>query len=615
MKLLSKRRMEPRIRSRQRQPPQISAKKPIPHDPDRLSLANIPNDITSHILDIVYHELPSDLFSIALANTSLYKLARYSQAREITIDLSDGEDARQLLAMILRNNLALAVRSLHIISQRRSGEKHLSPQETEIMDLVFNAVEGMTGLRDLHWEPRVANWKTGIDAGLDDNVKTPVLPQKLLQCLTSGTRLWTSLVCDHLEESNLEAQQSLAALLGNKNLFSLSVQITFANGEGYKRCRKTTKLLKQVLLSCPNLRRIPRLYISCALYAGFYFSQQRSKYCGLGFSPGERPPAITELGVEDYPWGFPAVGSNHLFHAYTREYPSAIPENQLWANKFDWSQLRRLNFLLPNEIWPHLNGLKELILGKFGGLHSEILREFLNEVPSTLEVLSLNERLDNEWDAGPIIRHGAQLRTLKIHQKWGQWFLTTVFLTSLKIGLPVLENLALDFPWRQENDAQLYNLLDIIRSFPRLRTIDLSFALCENDDEDYSRMFKLATPKFNAFSAQKLFQDIRCCNKNLRRLTIHTTGPRTHPPSTLHLWANDNATTIVCEADGLNKDVPFVSCPKLSYTSNINLRRIVQSDRKVDREMEHELEVSLPLKIAVDGPLTPEEWVAWMRKS
>lgn len=584
--------MAPSSRNRRKQCLQILVKQLVPEDAAQASVAALPEDLLLGIFGFIHDSRPNDLLSVALSSSLFYKLARQIQARELTINLTDDQTARNRLELIARNNLTTAVHSLHIASRPRDFQRCFLPQETEVLQLVINNLKGMTGLRDIHWEPRVANWQMG-------GAKTPTLPKELVECLSSRTRLWTTILCDHKDESHLEARQSFTTLVSNRNLFSLSVKISFLDNGGEELCRATVQVLKEVLLSCPNLRRIPLMDIWYAQDTGVgYGPSFNTLYCGLGFASGQKPPPLEELGMGkcSYPWGKQPPG------LFTREYPEERPELAYWAETFDWSQLRRLNSALPHEIVPYLTGLKELVLG----LQGRVPDTFLNDIPTTLELLSVNFYSTGPEDAGSIIRHGEQLRTLRLHQSGAKWSPSNSFLVRLRDGLPVLEELSIDL-FRQDNQADWpYDMLDIISGFPRLRTLELWFPLLCGEAQ------VLAKPAVNVFSAQKLFHHIRSRNKHLQRLRIHSNAPQLHYMSDWWAWSRENASSIVCEANGPDTDDGlFVTCPKLDHKGNTDLRRIVKSSGNTKNDVKHQKEAPLPLKIAIDGPLSVEEWRTW----
>lgn len=144
------------------------------------------------------------------------------------------------------------------------------------------------------------------------------------------------------------------------------------------------QILKRVLLSCPNFVRIPQLDVGYP--HGPYYSGVAdlldfgAPYCGLGFSDGERPLALEELGITRYPWGQEPKGNFALAGIYCIGYPEEGTELDYWTETFDWSQLLKLTDIhsdLVLKIAPKLTHLKEVVFEHQG---TELTPTFLNEI-------------------------------------------------------------------------------------------------------------------------------------------------------------------------------------------------------------------------------------------
>jgi hypothetical protein len=124
-------------------------------------------------------------------------------------------------------------------------------ERDEILTRLADMLPHMTGLRDLNWH------LPSLSPGWHRNVRV-LIPRAFLDHVPTRTRLHTCVGCIATDESHGQARAFLAQLADNQNPFSLSVHVAFL---GEHACRATMRVLKQVLLSCPCLTRIPFLYI------------------------------------------------------------------------------------------------------------------------------------------------------------------------------------------------------------------------------------------------------------------------------------------------------------------------------------------------------------------
>jgi hypothetical protein len=548
----------------------------------------------------------SDLGKVALLSSAFYEKARRVQHYTVQINLSQCSQALGRLDVLARNHLP-AVRVLEVDSTAQEGEKR-----EEILSRLADMLPHMTGLRDLNWHlPSVSRaWHRNV----------PVLiPRAFLDHVPTRTRLHTCVGCIASDESHGQARAFLAQLADNQNLFSLSVHVAFF---GEHACRATMRVLKQVLLSCPRLTRIPYLYIGPP--EGVVGScRPGAPYCGLGLSGGERPPALEELGVTVYPWGFvPTAALLAQLGIYCAAYPAKVNEIQYWAETFDWSRLRRLNDIpssLGLDIAPKLIALKEVVFE----CRQWDKATFLEQVPTELELVSIpgwsyvNRKPGPSYVSskpGPITRHGAALRKLTIHcmEPWTAGSLVTdADLVVLSNGLPYLTELALDIARDQNENDWPYSSLEIITRFPCLQSVKLWFEL------GYGLPSR-PIPHVTVSAAHHLFAYLRERNRNIQRLELYSGAPS--PPSLMSWhpdsnWAMQNSVRLLCEVSLRDGDAVDgfirVTCPDFSEEMNAELARRVKENREGRRGLAEDV-MGLLLEVALDGPLTLQEWRAWV---
>jgi hypothetical protein len=160
------------------EPVRIPARTPVPLDPGRPSLAQLPDDVMLMVLTFVDG---SDLLRIASLSSSLYALARHVQNHMVHINLDQRNQARSRLD-VLRNNLLLStVRVLEVSASSNTDQER--GEEDEILSCLANMLPSMTALRDLHWHiptPIRSDWNWRMPAPI---------PRALLNHVPMQTRL------------------------------------------------------------------------------------------------------------------------------------------------------------------------------------------------------------------------------------------------------------------------------------------------------------------------------------------------------------------------------------------------------------------------------------------
>ncbi|KAF7557007.1 hypothetical protein G7Z17_g1006 [Cylindrodendrum hubeiense] len=585
-------------------PVSIAPREPVPLDLARPSVAQLPDLVVRRILSFIYSLHPDDIRTVASLNTYLYQQARYVQHSHVHVNLDNCKHVLDRLYLIKRLNQLPGVRILQV-----SGREYNEGQQesNEILVHLAAMLPAMTGLRHLDWD---VGW-TG--PGYGKGTTSVPVPAPILAALPTELRLHTSVFCTSTRESHFQARAFLHRLVGNESLCTLSVRITFIEEQD---CLETMVALKKVLLSCPNLTKLPQIDVwyprgGCE---GYGPSIAGGVYCGLGLSDGERPPALEELGMRDYPWGIPGASQ-------CQRYTGEGYEWDCWAEKFDWSRLVRLNDVAPplaSAIAPKLTHLRELVLENFSWIEAD----FIGEINSPLELISLTgwNRVNSKPDL--INQFGTTLRQLRIHEPERGWkskthsSVTAPDLVHLSKSLPHLEHLALDIARYEYPQEWPYEVLDAIAAFPHLRTVELWFPL--------GTAPPAPTPLLTASSARHLFRHLREQNKSIQRVTLHSGAPLPRVSNVLGAcfdlepsWAMHNSVSFVCEmvynGEGTQGEGGWlsVSCPEWSTDMNTKLCRLAnQADRELADYKKLDADV-LRLKVALDGPVDATEWEAW----
>ncbi|KAK7920474.1 hypothetical protein PG985_008496 [Apiospora marii] len=603
----------------------------------------MPNHIVQHILRFLQHNRPEDVLTVAEVCHFLHEQARYVQHHLVCVDLVRDQHLGVRLDLIQHHNLLQAVRELRV---ERTWFEVPNEDYRKTLSRLVEMTPRMTGLRDLHWNVSRQGTTEGV-------------PKALLDKLPPQLRLHTSFFhwCHTPERGSAQFRRALACLVGNRNLYSLCLSISVEQGE---ECAETMSVLKDVLLSCPNLRRIPQLRTGwCHHMCETYPLAPMASYAGLGFAGGERPAAAwEELGLGEYMWpsvGMRLTGNRVLGGWGSRGYPiDAGPEETYWAETFDWTRLERLHYSLdchfPPVLFSKLVGLREFRLEHDWNqaTYEEDAIARLDDIVSPLEVLALprlnDEQMRNEvtrW-LGAIVRHGSTLRSLTMHTKnWCSWRDPDRGMTERALqlllpddetggGLPRLEELSLDLAWDEDGGGWPYRALDVIARFPCLRRIELWFRL--------RRGYLHAHPHLTVAAARHLAGYLRQRNPRLQRLVLRsglgewratphrTVSQQTPVPRSKLNWIDLNCVSFVCEfveppllADANDDASIIITCPELSREMNWRLRSFASSSHNDDDEIHRRERLvatdldqkTLPLKVALDGPLWGAEWKAW----
>jgi hypothetical protein len=603
-------------------PMRITVRVPVPLDPGRPSLAQLPVDVVLLVFSFVDD---IDLSMIASLCSALYEKARLVQHYTVHIHLDKPRQARNRLDVLARNgNLLLpAVRMLEVSGSTNSsthrgqgegeGEGEWNEDANKILTRLADMLPSMTGLRDLHWHlpkptRRDQHW-----------LMSPPIPRAFIDHVPTRTRLHTSVAA--MDEPHDQVRAFLAQLVDSPNLFSLSVHIAFLEVHA-QACRTTMDAVKQVMLSSPRLARIPMLYVGPPVHPpwGMVGGGPRpgAPYCGLGLSGGERPPALEELGVAHYPWGrepTAALRGVRVGGIYCIGYPEKGNEFQYWAEKFDWSRLRRLNDIptpVALEMAPKLTALKEAVFEDRFDLCWD-RTAFLEQIPASLELLTIPSWSSVSNKPGPITRQGGALRKLTIHCLEPLWtvdnLVTDAHLVALRNGLPRLAELALDITRDEAGNAWPYSKLDLIASFPCLRSVRLWFKLGDGDPAP-------PMPHVTVSTIRQLFTYLRERNRNIQRLELCSGAPVMWTFTSDPSWAMQNSIRLVCEVslcDGNAADgYVRVTCPNFSREVNAELCRLAEETREGKRGLAEDA-TRLLLEVALDGPLTVDEWTAWVK--
>ncbi|KAK4233683.1 hypothetical protein C8A03DRAFT_19280 [Achaetomium macrosporum] len=592
-----------------RQPRVIKTRRMKPRKPKKPSLASLNHDmlllVTQHLHDID----PQSVNSLALVCTALYRMARYVQYREVSIDLrqkrhEDNTADSGSLQSIVRNGLIPAIRTLHLdysdfvkkYEQARPKMEALELSAWHVWNQLNDLIPMMSGLRHLHWDGSVIP-----DSVLEHLRKNPQIHLHLsLQGSAQRARWAEQEACLQRLPTTLEGTRH--------NLSSLRIKLVYHEA---RACRLLTQqALKQLLLSSPRLRALA-LDIAHPREGCRAYGYERD-YCGFGLTNGEALPPLEELDVIGYPWGqqpsSPGWGINCL------GYPEPTgTEMEYWARNLDWSHLRCMRLHddavpLAAHLAPQLTALEDLELRFYYSLGNPVwsvgniwltaVTAFFNTLPSfTLRSISLPGLPTN----GPstITAHASTLHSLSIHQTP----LTDSTLTLFRDSLPHLKNLTI--VCTRKADAWPHSTFTALASFPLLEYLEIYFPIGTAAEPD--------KPYLTLSTATDILNHLRSrgdggAPSRLRQLRVHSGFPP-RPfygfPTESAYWPRDNVTSFVCWADGQS------SCVKLSKAQNERLRRVVRGGSGPGSRMRREERDCIKFLVALKGPMRLEEWLKW----
>ncbi|KAK6220629.1 hypothetical protein LQW54_002074 [Pestalotiopsis sp. IQ-011] len=491
--------------------PPIKTKPPQPARPDSPSLVTLGYDITPLVIDELWISSRRTLLSVAL-------LARYSRHRTVTLRLRNGQsksvdprddgdraeqstDLLKWLDQAIVRGLLPAIRSLSVKMDRNQGggEDNMGKQARNTL---AGHLTHMSGLVDFYWRGN------------------ETLPDQVIQVMSDrpGLRLHVSYKRENrLPDDSGENphEKPLSRLLGLANLKSLSINASYTTS---RQCQDIMQPVKDVLLSCTNLRRL-KLYMHCWPF-------DRNEYTGFDFINGGRPAAaLRDLELISYPFRHEtAIIPQHLLLPGTPYYERT--EESYWADTFDWSCLERLEVSSPYlacKMLPYLKSLRHVaMLAPLRGL----AKEFFSQLPDGLETIRVSSINDIGIDA--LLRHGSTLRKLRMSQfenygsdRWSQNAVQETAITRIRDACVVLEDLDVDVG--RGGDDWPYTMLDIIASFPRLRRLGLRFEIGSGD------LRNPVKPYVTASAARHIFDYVLSKStvtpSRLRSIVIHLGQP------------------------------------------------------------------------------------------
>ncbi|CAH0020296.1 unnamed protein product [Clonostachys rhizophaga] len=571
----------------------IKYRAPQKRDDSQPSLNSLGNELIVIIFDMVCTESPKSMKNLALVSSHYYHAARYYQHREICLDISESNKERlqQRLASIVKGGLSPAIRRINV-----RGDEY-----GENVDAVVQLLQKTTGLRDLEW---MNNGPPVSSIGVPEQVIAALRPKKMVRLRTTlGQEIAVPL-------KPIPTFTSPLQLTGSENLYSLRMCLTFHRDENTS---KMNQILKQILLSSPNVRKLAIDLGSRNL--GRVIRPLR-RYFGLGFVNGERPPALEELELHHYIFGNGKLsGDEKGRRGSCIGYPGKGLEMDYWVETFDWSMLRKLqtdswDFAL--KLAPKLISLDEASFGQ--DTQRSKFSEFYRAVPNTLSTVRLPKVASLGVEG--IVEHASKLKILHIHQEpiaiWGQlsiWAEETIDAPSLlKIQqeCPLIEELALDI---KRQDDWPYDILDILAGFPKLRSLTIWFELCSyNPAEFIHEPTEFIQPPLTYSAVEELFIYIRSKRPlsfpPLKELKFQCGTASLGPTLNRSYRPTPNISTYVCQpseryeeaADGMFR----ITCLELTEDENAVLERM-----RYDAEAAP-VDLSSGLRVAIHGPYLDE---------
>ncbi|KAI2605457.1 uncharacterized protein GGS25DRAFT_505169 [Hypoxylon fragiforme] len=567
-------------------------------------IQTVPKEVLADIIRLVCDSSPQTASSLLTVNPIFHDLTLYALHRNQTFNPPTLLPA---LERIDRSNRWRAIRAINL-------------ESCDWLDVssgaICDALSKTTGLRDIRLEFCRAHFQSGLFDALSKR------PHLRIHLKLDGTNPFAN-------------SESIQLLNGNLNLVSLDVvhEPTLAVD-----CIRVTKPLRDVLLTCLNLRHL-RLCISMASLR----REEQRQDLGFGFRSGERPPALESLEILDYSWrGHLRLGDgSHVI-------PNRQDNEELyWAQSFDWSRMTKLRahdvkyLARPIRTWTSLKEVQ--ITSPFEARRAT--RSFFLQVPSFLESIKVGSLRTIGLQG--LHRHGESLRVLHLHEDlfgkcqsptWSKSAIHTKGLRVIRDNCPHLEELKIDV---YRANALADGLSDVLATFRHLRSVTVCFSLVEEHGEvhnlssrpfsvipgTYFKMEKLAFPFVTFSSTVRLFGHIlagpgRLTPSSLKQLTAVVGGPLLQPriasPDYLR-WVDENTTSFTCKIsdrddarDSWRSCLMTAACPELTDEENAILQKAATTHEDllhlVKKSPDGFRRVSKKFKLAEYGPTQPFHW-------
>jgi len=343
---------------------------------------------------------------------------------------------------------------------------------------------------------------------------------------------------------------------------------------------------------------------------------------------GQRPPALEELEVAAYPFGYkkqPREDGIGFSDAHggpdAPKYPGERDEVEYWAEVFDWSRLKKLktsNLALAAPMMPYLASLKTAEIDRHYSDLTGGVKQFFEQIPAALETIAASTIASVGLKG--VTCHGKLLKELRLHKKesyrddWRNATIDAATLAEIRNSCPGIETLALDIG---RDGVWPYEVLDIIASFPRLRHLTIWFELGVG-----SSFENPVQPLVTFAAAEALVARIRdhapseAPRRRLRTVEILSGSPPPMGfgyPSPEAFYPRHNSTRFVStfseRDDEMGEGIFTTTCPSLDAAQNQRLREHAQGNMatavKEDGTMESESYL-----VARDGPFTRDIWHA-----
>ncbi|KAI0172947.1 hypothetical protein GGR52DRAFT_591462 [Hypoxylon sp. FL1284] len=581
---------------------------------------NVPKEVIAKIVQLVADSSPNSLTSLSSVNRVFHELVKYRRHHTLNI-------RGYSLYRINGPDMWAAVRLVKI------------PDGVPVPDDLSKCIQDMTGLRDVEFRITYESSVFHIMPS-DDLFDFFGVPSKHSYRYIAFKRLMDAIagrpnIRLHFQVTMFDAfteGRFFKLLMDNKNLSTLDIDHSFETG---KHCKTVTEPLRELVLSCSNLRKLKLNIYMPDRFDGL------NQYCGMNLKNGERPPALETLELVSYPFGIGGKDiyedTDHFFIGYESE----GREQEYWSNTFDWTQLKQCSTFDLTIFSGNLHKLQSLDeLTILGNPDTQAMTEFLNDIPCVLKKISLPCLPSNGIDC--ILRHGSRLRSLCIHRVvkgtdvWSSP-LTKEDLKRLREACPLIDTLAIDI--RQSISTELE-----LSRFPELVTLSLFYNFTPEETGDYfppdfDHQFDASDPMYcenesyvTVYSSKLIFESLRMSSpaqpSRLKELTVGSLGSEYHALAEAHnptrhsreQWVLESATIIKCTLSDRDDEAALnfftITAPNLaedeheavqeSNRYNVNALTILKRPRDDDRKPP--TRVTPGFKYAVHGPLRWDHW-------